>query len=193
MSYVQNPKPKNIATTLLNYFFNTSKHGTIKPPTNPTKNNQGHLNLIKFFILTVVVATPITSFAQQDDGKIRVSVEHTGENSVGKQFAYAIREALRASNGFRLGSVDDSGLNILIVTVDPDPRSQLGNYWTAAAITYTMKNFIPYQKGNPQTWYPIYLTSQVMVVGAQRVDEQAKSVMAALDSQLERYRRDLKQ
>ena len=131
--------------------------------------------------------------AQEPDAKIAVSVSHSGEDSVGKQFAYAVREALRASNGFRLVSSGDSGLQLQIVTVDPERSSASGNYWTAASITYTMANFLPYEKGNPQTWYPIYLTSQVMTIGTQRVNEQARSVMAALDNALETYRRDARE
>lgn len=133
------------------------------------------------------------AYAQDQDSKVRVSVSHSGEDSVGKQFAYSVREALRASKGFRLVSPDDSGLQILIVTVDPERASTSGSYWTAASITYTMANFLPYEKGNPQTWYPIYLTSQVMTIGTQRVDEQARSVLAALDHALETYRGDARE
>ena len=53
-----------------------------------------------------------------------------------------------------------------------------------------MSNFIPYKKGNPQTWYLFYLTAQVMTIGQQRLDEQAKSVLAAVDAAVEKYRRD---
>jgi hypothetical protein len=151
------------------------------------------LKVRKFALVVAIAMAPAFALAQKDDGRVQVSVDHSGDDSVGKQFAYAVREAVRASNGFRLTAADSSGLQILIVTVDPERRSQSNNSWTVASITYTMANFLPYEKGNPQTWYPIYLTSQVMTVGTQRVDEQARSVMATLDSQLERYRRDLKQ
>lgn len=129
--------------------------------------------------------------AQDRDTKIQVSVSHSGEDSVGKQFAYAVREAMRASNGFRLVPDEDSVFQVLIVTVDP--AQSPGSYWTVASVTYTMTNFLPYEKGNPQTWYPVYLTSQVMTVGAQRVNEQARAVMAALDNALESYRREARE
>ena len=131
-------------------------------------------------------------FPQTQDTKIRVSVSQSGEDSVGQQFAYAVREAVRASNEFRLVSEDESGMQVVIVTIDPERSSSSGNYWTAASVTYTMTNFLPIAKGNPQTWYPIYLTSQVMTIGSKRVDEQARSVMAALDQALDRYKRDAK-
>ena len=83
-------------------------------------------------------------------------------------------------------------MQVVIVTIDPERSSSSGSYWTAASVTYTMTNFLPIAKGNPQTWYPIYLTSQVMTIGSKRVDEQARSVMAALDQALDRYKRDAK-
>ena len=49
-------------------------------------------------LLAVVL---FVSQAKAQDGKVAVSVSHSGEDSAGKQFAYAIREAIRASNGLR--------------------------------------------------------------------------------------------
>ncbi len=138
------------------------------------------------------LAAGVSSFVHAQDGKVGVSVIHSGENAVGKQFSFAVREALRASKGFNLVLPDESGIQIRIVTIDPSERSS-GSGWTVATVVYTMTNFIPYKKGEPQTWYPIYLTSSVMTVGQQRLDEQAKSVLAAVDSAVEKYRRDAKQ
>ena len=146
--------------------------------------------LLAFIGLLAALCVQIPAWAQ--DGKIKVSVSHSGDDSVGKQFAYAVREAIRASNGYQLVSADASGMQVNIITIDPERTSSSGSYWTAASISYTMANFIPFQKGNPQTWYPIYLTSQVMTIGTKRTDEQARSVMATLDEVLEAYRRDAK-
>lgn len=143
-----------------------------------------------FALLGLLAVLFIHTPAWSQDGKVRVGVSHSGDDSVGKQFAYAVREAIRASNGYQLVLASESGLQISIITVDPERASSSGSYWTVASISYTMANFIPLQKGNPQTWYPIYLTSQVMTIGARRVDEQARSVMATLDDMLEQYRRD---
>jgi hypothetical protein len=134
----------------------------------------------------------VTNMAQAQDEKVRVSVAHSGDDSIGVQFAYAVREAVRASNGFKLVSRGESGMDIGLVTVDPERSASSTGLWTAVAVTITMTNFLPYEKGNPQTWYPIYLTSQVLTVGRQRVDDQARAVMAALDSSLDQYRRDAK-
>jgi hypothetical protein len=147
-----------------------------------------HLLTYVFVLAICVLAQP----ALAQDTKVSVSVSHSGEDSAGKQFAYAIREAIRASNGFRLESGNQAGLQVNIITLDPERASSSTSNWTAASISYTMSNFIPFEKGNPQTWYPIYLTSQVMTVGTQRTVEQARAVMATLDDVLEKYRRDIK-
>jgi hypothetical protein len=133
----------------------------------------------------LIVALHMPAWAQ--DGRVRVSVSHVGDDSVGKQFAYAVREAIRASNGYLLVPGDQAGIRVSIVTIDQDSGSSVGNA-TAASISYTMANFLPYQKGNPQTWYPIHLTSQVMIIGLRRTADQARSVMATIDEQLEQFR-----
>lgn len=142
-----------------------------------------------FLFLTATLLSGIAS-AQNNDGKVAVSVSHSGEDSVGRQFAYAVREAVRSSNGYKLVPNADSGIQINLVTIDPEKTSSSGSYWTAAAVSYTMTNFIPFEKGNPQTWYSIHLNTQVMTVGTQRLNEQARAIMATIDEVLERYRRD---
>lgn len=152
------------------------------------------MNSLSLFV-SIILSFLLVPFvhAQDKDERIPISVSHTGDDSVGKQFAYSVREALRASKGFRLAPPENSGISVRIVTIDPERAADSKSYWTVAAVTYTMTNFIPYQKGNPQTWYPIYLGTHVMTVGSQRVNEQARSVMASIDEILEKYRRDAKE
>ena len=153
--------------------------------------------MIKFRILSIFIIASFLHipfvFAEEKDDRIPISVSHTGDDSVGKQFAYSVREALRASKGFRLVSPENSGISVRIVTIDPERSADSKSYWTVAAVTYTMANFIPYKKGDPQTWYPIYLATHVMTIGSQRVTEQARTVMASIDEKVEQYRRDAKE
>lgn len=146
--------------------------------------------------LAICIAAALTASASRlpanaADPKLSVCVFHTGEDSAGKQLAYGVREALRASNGYRLGEPQDCVLQLRLITLNPDDRSS-SNAWTAAAVSYTMANLFPYEKGNPQTWYPIHMTTQVLITGTQRVDEQAKAVMATLDDQVQKYRQEAK-
>jgi hypothetical protein len=149
-------------------------------------------SLSRTFGVVFLLAACITTPSHAQVGKVGISVTHSGEDAVGKQFSFAVREAVRASQGFNLVLPDDSGIQVRIVTIDPSDRSS-GSSWTVATVVYTMANFITYKKSDPQTWYPIYLTSQVMTVGQQRLDEQAKSVLAAVDAALEKFRRDARE
>ena len=135
-------------------------------------------------------AQPSASWAQSS--QVKVSVTHSGEDATGKQFVYAIREAIRGSKALTLSIPEDSGIQVRVITVDPSDRAS-GSLWTVASVVLTMANFIPFKNGDPQTWYPIYLTSHVMTVGQQRVDDQAKSIVASVDAAIEKYRRDARE
>ena len=152
---------------------------------------------IPVLLRTLAITASILAFAQPSDSwaqndQIKVSVTHSGEDATGKQFAYAIREAIRGSRGLSLSIPEDSGVQVRVITIDPSDRAS-GSVWTVASVVLTMANFMTLKKGEPQTWYPIYLTSHAMTVGQQRVDDQAKSVVASVDVAIERYRRDTRE
>lgn len=135
-------------------------------------------------LLSLVVFAVVPGFAWAQEGKIPVSVDHTGRDNAGSGLAFAVREAVRASNGYRLVP-DNAILRISIVTLDPSVKDD--GLTTAAAVSYTMRNDLPYEKGNPQTWYPIYLSTSVVVAGANRLDAQAKGILASLDKEVQAY------
>ena len=153
-------------------------------PTRKTVLNIHRIALVTFLVGASFLHSNI--FAQ--DSKVQVSVSHTGDDSVGRKLAFAVREVVRGSRAFYLVIPDDAGIQVRLITIDPD-KPAAGN-WTVATVVILMTNFIPYEKGNPQTWYPIYLGSQVLTVGQSVTDEQAKSVVAAVDAALEKYRKD---
>jgi hypothetical protein len=124
------------------------------------------------------------------DSKVPVHINHTGRDSVGLQLAYSIREQIRGSNGFRLTQNDEAGLYINIITINPDRDDQSSSNWAVAAVTFTMRNFLPFEKGNPQTWYELYLSSTLATIGRNRTESQAKAILADLDAALEKYRQD---
>ncbi len=142
---------------------------------------------MRTLLISVALAIcSITAFAQ--DSKVGLSVIHSGEDNVGKQLAFALREAIRSSAGFKLVGRDDYGIEVRLITIDPERSPQASGNWTVASVTVVMANFLKYEKGNPQTWYPIYMTSVVMTVGGQRTEEQAKSILATVDDALDKYR-----
>lgn len=77
-----------------------------------------------------------------------------------------------------------------IVSLDPDKDREGSQTWTVAAVVYTMYNYLPLEKGNPQTWYPIYLGSSVVTSGKNAIDSSALSVVANLDRYVEELRSD---
>ncbi len=158
--------------------FNVSHH---KPHGTMTQ-----LRILLFLATLLLLQVPLPTTAQES--KLSLSVEHSGQDSVGQRLAFALREAIRQSAGYRLVPVSGSLFRIDLVTLDPDRSS--GN-WTAAAITYSMRNDLPLDKTDPQTWYPIYLSTKVIISGSSRVDEQAKSILAGLDQEVEEYRKAL--
>ena len=143
----------------------------------------------KILSLVFALLLLVCGASQAQDQKIGVSVSHTGDDSSGVQFAYAIREAIRGSQGYRLVQSDEPGIQVRLVTINPEDNTTSSN-WTVATVVLTMTNFLPLDKKDPQTWYPIYLTSHVMTVGRSRTESQARSVIASVDAAIERYRRD---
>ena len=76
------------------------------------------------------------------DLKISVSVLHTGDDDIGSRLAFAVREAIRASSGYRLAT-HNALLRISMVTLDPERSESSAGIWTAAAITYTIRDDLP--------------------------------------------------
>lgn len=140
----------------------------------------------KILLSVALTIFALTVFAQ--DNKVGLSVIHSGEDTVGRKLAFAVREAIRSSAGFKLVGRDDYGMEVRLITIDPETSPQSSGNWTVASVTVVMANFLKYEEGNPQTWYPIYMTSVVMTVGGQRTEEQAKSILATVDDALDKYR-----
>jgi hypothetical protein len=136
--------------------------------------------IYKVVAIWFVVFSCSSIFAQTT--RISVAVDHSGDDAVGARLAYAVREAVRGSHGYRLESAD-ALFRIGIVTLNPDQGNS--SNWTVASVVLTMRNDLPLEKGNPQTWYPIYLHSVVQTVGSSRITEQANSVLAKLDAAIE--------
>lgn len=150
--------------------------------------------LIRIVAVLAVFAYPaVFSPAVAEEAKISVAVNHSGEDTVGQKLAFALRETIRSSSGYQLISGPKATYRISLVTLDPESSPSAAGRWTVAAVTFTMKNTNPFNDLKPQTWYAIYLTTLVVTAGSRSVDEQAKSLLAALESQIEAYRSDLRQ
>lgn len=158
--------------------------GALQSRTNVASRVFAALLLGTFLLLCASVrAQPVT---------FTVNVYHAGSDSIGQQLAFSVREALRASQGFRLASADDAQFQIRILTQDPDKNEQSGGGdRTMAAITYLMNNTLPYRKDNPMTWHSMLITTSITMTGRRRIDDTARNILATLDNALEEHRAHL--
>jgi hypothetical protein len=120
-----------------------------------------------------------------------VSVDHSGEDAVGLQLAFEVREAIRKSSSFELSTRADALFRVDLITLDPDKHRSGSGRWMVAAVVFTMKNWIPYDEKDPQTWYPIHLDAAVVIAGSNAVDSQARTIIASLDEAIEEFRRQM--
>ena len=146
------------------------------------------MTMLRCVSVAVLAMSVLASVASaQTTTKYAVFVSHSGEDTVGKQLAYAVREELRKSAGYSAGSERESPWEIGLVSLDPDRSSGQPGNWSAVAVTFTMRNLLPYKAGSPQTWLPIFLSSGIHIVGSSRVEEKARSLVAELDRLVGEY------
>jgi hypothetical protein len=111
---------------------------------------------------------------------ISIILESTGEDRVGKDLVYAVREEIRKSAGYKLvDSSADAALMIMLVSLDVEDQESQKGVRTAAAIVVT---------GAPATANR-YLDSYVVVVGRDRTATIARSILASIDGTLARLRK----
>jgi len=148
------------------------------------------MRILIYALLYLSLAFSIEASAQSGNEKIAIHISHSGEDSLGRQFAFTVRETIRASSGYRLGSNVDSIIQVSIVTMDPDRNLSNSGNRTVAAISYTMVNMTPFERSNPQTWYRIFMTNELLLIGSLRLTEQSRAVIATVDEELEEFRRE---
>lgn len=119
-----------------------------------------------------------------------VAVRHVGEDNLGNQLTYAIREQIRASRGFTLIDGPTAEYRISLVTLEPESDQERKGHRTIVSYTFSAKNTNEYRDGSPQTWYSLYITSGISIVGAKKIAEQATDILAALDESVRDFESD---
>jgi hypothetical protein len=143
-----------------------------------------------YVTLSVIFFNP---YAVGQELKTTIAVNHSGDDLVGQRLIFAIRETIRSSHGYQIESSPRAAYRINIVTMDPESGSSKNGLSAIAAVTIVKKNTTTFNPRDPQTWYPIYLTTSVVSVGSKRVDEISKSIVAMLESEIEEYKSDVRQ
>lgn len=144
------------------------------------------------FVVAITFAVSLWPSPGAAQTKISVSVMHSGSDMVGPQLAFAVREAIRRSAAYELKVDSDALFSVRLVTIDPDRGTSRAGNWAVASVTFTMRNWLPLDKTDPQTWYPIYLSSSVVTAGTKAVDDSARGIVAQLDEAVEQFKRDSK-
>ena len=137
--------------------------------------------------IALTLALPSLLLAQ-DTSRLKIDVVHAGDDPVGQSVAQALRDELDGSAAFMIGDTEDHMVRINIVSLDAAGSGSKEGVRSAISVVYTMSNYLPLQKGNPQTWYPIFLTSAIRLVGRERAASVARDILATLDEEMRAYR-----
>jgi hypothetical protein len=108
----------------------------------------------------------------QKKKKVQVFVKHQGEDTVGVQVAFAIREALRRSEGYALGD-DEADTIIELVTAQTGPGVSI------ASVVIIKKGDSPFCSFN--------LAHFVYSIGSLRIKDTGDDIVATLDKQVNEF------
>jgi hypothetical protein len=128
------------------------------------------------FVLGFVCGVVTPAHAASASKPVRVLVDCSSNNdSVGARFCLALREKIRASQGFELvDSEKPLVFEVHIVSESDTAQSEPQDVSCAAAVVFTAMSVDSRE---------IYLTSFVLDFGANRVGEEAEQVLAHIDQE----------
>lgn len=162
----------------------------MRPITGRQIGNLGQelMKTIAIAALALLLSRPA---AAQEVPRWEVWVEHTGEDRVGALLAFALREEVRRSAGYKPAlRASESLFQLRLVSLDlavlpTDPKGVA----SAISVVLTMANLVAMANLAPddiQVVTSLFLGTQLWKVGADRVDGEARAIMAFLDSAAER-------
>jgi len=143
--------------------------------------------------LALALAAGAPADAQQPSAatqRTTIAVSFNGDDAVGKQLAYAVREELSRSARYQLAEpTKTAAYGINLVSLDPDGKD--GNR-TVVAISITATNlyglmgFLPdtFPKTSYMVVSPFLLDQSVLIVGSKRVAQTANEIVADMDTKI---------
>lgn len=135
---------------------------------------------LRYGIILILLLVPGISFSQAK--KMRVAVAHSGSDSIGQSFAFAVKEAIRGSQAFVLFEHDFKNPVILVRLVSLDNKQATGHSSSlAVAIVYDSAN---------TPGFGILLDLAVHNCGRERVSECARGVLPDIDQAVQQLRRN---
>jgi hypothetical protein len=120
-----------------------------------------------------------TAYAAGPIEILKIQVDCSGDDSIGSQVCYAVKEKIRASEGFEL--IDTAKpipgtFRLSLVTIETDSSD------TASAISEVIT-------GRDKDGDELYLEQYVSICGADRVDYIANGIIADIEQQTEFMRK----
>lgn len=135
---------------------------------------------MKFIGLVMLACASLLIYATQvhAQSKIKVNIEATAPDMVGRQFVFHVRDQIGRSGTF----VEDheGALRLLLVTLDPDSRATSAGSQTIYSYTIVIS-------GGSES-LDSYLTSGVGVCGASKVQSCASTMFTTLGEEVETIR-----
>jgi hypothetical protein len=123
-------------------------------------------------IAPALVLMLVSVLAHGADAKYQISVNHIGEDGLGRQLAYRIKEEVRKSATLDLVPGDDDAyfsldIRTMAPNKDPDPM------WTIYSLTYTVRD--------PRTGNWTHWNATLSYAGKDRIIDAASDVIVWVD------------
>lgn len=144
-----------------------------------------------FFIFSMFMLISLVSSAAEVSNKVSIFVSYAGKDLVGQQIAGLLEEMIEASSDYKMVPSHQAMMKVTISALNLNTQQPTG-ISSAVSAVITMRNYLNYDPSNPQTWYPIFLGSNLVVIRETKANEFASNILNNVDAALERYRKDVR-
>jgi hypothetical protein len=126
-----------------------------------------------------------------DRTEVSIFISHTGNDAIGQHSAALLERMIKASPAYRLAPSHAAMMRISLASIDLDAVRAAG-LRSAISTVITMRNYLSYDPSEPQTWYPIFLADNLVLIGTDGVDDYADTILDRIGTELRRYRKDVR-
>lgn len=143
-----------------------------------------------FFIAGILLLASAGSSATEDSNRVSVFVSYAGNDMVGQHIVALLEELIEASPDYKMAPSHEATMKIALASLTLDAGRTNGR--SAISTVITMRNYLSYDPAEPQTWYPIFLNSNLVVISSGMADEFASETLTKIGAALEHYREDVR-
>ena len=142
-------------------------------------------------VLGLLLLTCTHACLAADSTKVSVFISHTGADTIGQRSIEQLKRMIEASPDYKLAPGHEAMMRVSIASIGLDTGKTDG-LRSALSTVITMRNYLSYEPVEPQTWYPIFLTANLVVIAADGADRFAGNILSRIGAELERYREDVR-